>query len=64
MEKLNESLSVYFVGSYGFKIGTKNLAGFYIDVCKANEIGLKGGKPSTYFFVQLTRTMHNSRPSS
>ena len=51
--KLNESLTVYLLVVNGSKIGTRNFASLYIGVCEADEIGLKGGQPSTYFLSSL-----------
>ena len=47
--KLSESLTVYLLVANGFKIGTKNFAGLYIGVCKADKIGLKDEQTSTHF---------------
>ena len=47
--KLNESLTVCLLVATGFKIGTKNFAGLYIGVCKADKIGLKDEQTSTHF---------------
>ena len=51
--KLNESLTVYLLLVNGSKIGTKYSASFYVGVCKAYKIGLKGGQPSTHFLCTL-----------
>ena len=36
--KLNKSLMVYLLVVNDSKIGTKNLASLYVDVCKADEM--------------------------
>ena len=60
--KLNEPLTVYLLV---VKIDTKNFASLYADVCKAEKIGLEGGKPPTHFLCTLQAgTMHYSRFSS
>ena len=38
MAKLNKSLMVYLLVVNDSKIGTKNLASLYVDVCKADEM--------------------------
>ena len=62
--KLNDCLTVYLLVVNGSKIGTKYFASLYVDVCKADKIGLKGGQPLAHFFMHFTRTIHSSRPSS
>ena len=49
--KLKESLTVYLLLVNGSKIGTKYFASLYVAVCKADEIGLKSGHPSTHFYT-------------
>ena len=44
---------MYLVVVNGSKWDTKNFAGLYKGVCKIDKIGLKGGKPSTYFLYNL-----------
>ena len=43
--KLNECLTIYLLVVNDSKIGTKNFASLYVDVFKADKIGLKGGQP-------------------
>ena len=43
MAKLGESLTVYLLVVNGSKLDTKNFAGLYVGVCKADKIALKGG---------------------
>ena len=51
--KLNESLTVYLLVVNDSKRGSKNVASLYLGVCKADKIGLKGGKPSIHFLCSL-----------
>ena len=49
--KLNECLTIYLLVVNDSKIDTKNFASLYVDVCKADKIGLKGGQPSKKFYA-------------
>ena len=53
VEKLKESLTVYFLLVNGSKIDTKYFASLYVGVFKADKIGLKGGQPSTHFLCTI-----------
>ena len=53
LAKLNESLIVYLFLVYGINIGTKHLARLCLGACKANKIGLNGGKLSTLCLCTL-----------
>ena len=56
MAKLNEPLTVYLLVVNGSKIAYKNFTRLYVGVCKADKIGLKGGKTSTHFLCTLKET--------
>ena len=51
--KLNKCLIVYLLPTNCSKIDTEHFPSFYVSVCKADKIGLKGGHPSTYFSCTL-----------
>ena len=53
MAKLGESLTVYLLVVNGSKLDTKNFAGLYVGICKADKIALKGGQPSADFLCTL-----------
>ena len=59
--RLSESLTVYLLLVNGSKLGTEYFASLHVGVCKVGKIGLKGGQPSTYFFMHFTRTRNYSR---
>ena len=53
---LNSTLTVYLVVDNGSKIGNKNFASVHVCACKADKIGMKGGKTSTHFLCTLKET--------
>ena len=61
---LKESLTVYFSVVNNSKIDTKYFVSLYVGVCKADKIGLRGGQPSTHFFMHFKRILHYSRYNS
>ena len=62
---LNESLTAhFFLVVNGSNIGTKYFASLYVGVYEADKIGLKGGQPSTHFFMHFNRTTYYFRSSS